>query len=178
ARGSNAQFQYALTSENLDDLNHWAPLLMDKLKSIPQLRDINSDQQTHGLEAALVIDRDAAGRLGVSMQAIDATLNDAFGQRQVSNIYEGINQYHVILTVDPSFQAGPDGLRQIYVASTDGALVPASAFAHYAPSELSLAVNHQGQAPAITLSFNLAPGAALGDAVAAVNNASVAVQLP
>ncbi|HWG37182.1 MAG TPA: efflux RND transporter permease subunit [Terriglobales bacterium] len=177
-RGSNAQFQYTLQSENLDDLNKYAPLMLAKLRSIPQLRDVNSDQQTHGLEATLVVDRDAASRLGVSMQAIDATLNDAFGQRQVSNIYEGINQYHVILTVDPSFQAGPDGLKQIYVSSTDGTLVPASAFAHYAPSELSLSVNHQGQAPAITLSFNLAPGAALGDAVASVNNASVSVQLP
>src|SRR6185312_16782030 len=161
ARGSNAQFQYALTSENLDDLNHWAPLLMDKLRSIPQLRDVNSDQQTHGLQASLVIDRDAASRLGVSMQAIDATLNDAFGQRQVSNIYEGINQYHVILTVDPAIQGDPNTLKEIYVASGGGKLVPLSALAHYGPGQLSLAVNHQGQGPAITLSFNLAPGAAL-----------------
>ncbi|MGH9482293.1 MAG: efflux RND transporter permease subunit, partial [Terriglobales bacterium] len=177
-RFSSAQFQYTLQSENLAELSHWAPLLLDRLRSIPDLRDVNSDQQTHGLQASLVVDRDAASRLGVSMQAIDATLNDAFGQRQVSNIYEGINQYHVILTVDPSFQAGPAGLKDIYVSSTKGGLVPVSAFAHYAPSQLSLSVNHQGQAPAITLSFNLAPGAALGDAVGTIASAERGIGMP
>ncbi|MGN6593884.1 MAG: multidrug efflux RND transporter permease subunit [Terriglobales bacterium] len=177
-RQSNAQFQYALQSEDLNALDHWAPLLMDKLRSLPELRDVNSDQQTHGLEAGLVIDRDAASRLGVSMQAIDATLNDAFGQRQVSNIYEGINQYHVILSVPPEFQGNPDALKDIYVASGNGHLVPVSTFAHYEPSQLALSVTHQGQAPDITLSFNLAPGAALGDAVNAVNQAELAIGMP
>ncbi|HEY8055989.1 MAG TPA: efflux RND transporter permease subunit, partial [Terriglobales bacterium] len=143
-RQSSAQFQYALQSEDLNALDHWAPLLMDKLRELPELRDVNSDQQTHGLEAGLVIDRDAASRLGVSMQAIDATLNDAFGQRQVSNIYEGINQYHVILSVPPEYQGSPDALKDIYVASGNGHLVPVSTFAHYAPSQLALSVTHQG----------------------------------
>jgi len=177
-RQSSAQFQYALQSEDLNALDHWAPLLMDKLRELPELRDVNSDQQTHGLEAGLVIDRDAASRLGVSMQAIDATLNDAFGQRQVSNIYEGINQYHVILSVPPEYQGSPDALKDIYVASGNGHLVPVSTFAHYAPSQLALSVTHQGQAPDITLSFNLAPGAALGDAVNAVNKAEQAIGMP
>jgi multidrug efflux pump len=112
------------------------------------------------------------------MQAIDATLNDAFGQRQVSNIYEGINQYHVILSVPPEYQGSPDALKDIYVASGNGHLVPVSTFAHYAPSQLALSVTHQGQAPDITLSFNLAPGAALGDAVNAVNQAEQAIGMP
>ncbi|HXR97978.1 MAG TPA: multidrug efflux RND transporter permease subunit [Terriglobales bacterium] len=177
-RGSNAQFQYTLQAENLTDLNHWAPLLMARLRSIPELRDVNSDQQTHGLQASLVVDRDLASRLGLSMQAVDATLNDAFGQRQVSNIYEGINQYHVILTVDPQFQASPDTLKDIYVSNSRGTLVPVSAFAHYETTQLSLSVNHQGQSPAITLSFNLAPGTALGNAVTDVASAEAAIGMP
>ncbi|HEY7855979.1 MAG TPA: efflux RND transporter permease subunit, partial [Terriglobales bacterium] len=177
-RGSNAQFQYSLQAENLTDLAHWAPLLMARLRSIPELRDVNSDQQTHGLQASLVVDRDLASRLGLSMQAVDATLNDAFGQRQVSNIYEGINQYHVILTVDPRFQAAPDTLKDIYVASSRGAMVPLSTFAKYETTQLSLSVNHQGQSPAITLSFNLAPGTALGNAVTDVASAEAAIGMP
>jgi multidrug efflux pump len=151
---------------------------MARLRSIPELRDVNSDQQTHGLQASLVVDRDLASRLGLSMQAVDATLNDAFGQRQVSNIYEGINQYHVILTVDPRFQAAPDTLKDIYVASSRGAMVPLSTFAKYETTQLSLSVNHQGQSPAITLSFNLAPGTALGNAVTDVASAEAAIGMP
>ncbi|MGH9476328.1 MAG: efflux RND transporter permease subunit [Terriglobales bacterium] len=177
-RFSSALYQYTLESDNLNDLDHWAPLLMNRLRTLPQLRDVNSDQQTHGLEASLLIDRDAAGRLGVSMQAIDATLNDAFGQREVSTIYKGINQYFVVLTVNPQFQAGPTGLKDIYVASALRGLVPVSAFAHYAPTMLTLSVNHQGQLPAITLSFNLAPGAALGDAVNAITRAEGQIGMP
>jgi len=177
-RGSNAQFQYTLQSENLEDLNHWAPLLMERLRTIPELRDVNTDQQTRGLQASLVVDRDMASRLGLSMQAVDATLNDAFGQRQVSNIYKGINQYHVVLGVAPQFQADPGSLKDIYVPSGHGTIVPVSAFAHYEVTQLSLSVNHQGQSPAITLSFNLAPGVALGNAVADIDRAERDIRMP
>jgi multidrug efflux pump subunit AcrB len=119
----------------------------------------------HGLETSLVVDRDSAGRLGVSMQAIDNTLSDAFGQRQVSNIYKGLNQYHVILEVMPTAQQDPSALKSIYVPAAGGKLVPLSAFSHYEASNTALSVNHQGVFPAITLSFNLAPGASLGPAV-------------
>src|SRR5208282_2666605 len=173
-----AQYQYTLQADNLDDLNHWAPILMQRLAKIPELRDVNSDQQMHGLETALVVDRDTAGRLGVSMQAIDNTLNDAFGQRQVSNIYKGLNQYHVVLEVMPSAQQSPDALKSIYVPATGGGLVPLSAFAHYEPSNTALSVNHQGIFPAITLSFNLAPGASLGPAVEHIEAATREVGMP
>jgi multidrug efflux pump len=164
-RGSAAQYQYTLQADNLEDLKHWAPILQQRLATIPELRDVNSDQQMHGLQSSLLIDRDSASRLGVSMQAVDNTLNDAFGQRQVSNIYKGLNQYHVVLEVMPSAQQTPEALKSLYVPATGGRLVPLSAFAHYEPSNTALSVNHQGIFPAITLSFNLAPGASLGPAV-------------
>jgi hydrophobe/amphiphile efflux-1 (HAE1) family protein len=160
-----AQYQYTLQADNLDDLVHWAPIMQQRMATIPELRDVNSDQQMHGLESAIVIDRDTAGRLGVDVLDIDNTLSDAFGQRQVSNIYKGLNQYHVVLEVAPEFQPGPDALKSIYVPSSSGKLVPLSALAHYEHSNTALSVNHQGIFPAITLSFNLAPGAALGPAV-------------
>src|SRR5262249_59836076 len=134
-----------------------------------ELRDVNSDQQMHGLASNLVIDRDSAYRLGVNIQNIDNTLGDAFGQRQVSNIYKGLNQYHVVMEVAPEFQQNPDALKTIYAPSTSGKLVPLSAFAHYEQSNTALSVNHQGIFPAITLSFNLAPGASLGPAVDHIN---------
>jgi multidrug efflux pump len=164
-RFGGAQYQYTLQSENLSDLNYWAPILQQRLAKIPELRDVNTDQQVRGLQSSLVIDRDTAGRLGVSMADIDNTLGDAFGQRQVSNIYKGLNQYHVVMEVLPQFTQGPDGLRHIYVPSSNGNLIPLSSFAHYEHTNTSLSVNHQGLYPSITLSFNLAPGAALGDAV-------------
>ena len=164
-RGSAAQYQYTLQADNLEDLKRWAPILQRRLATIPELRDVNSDQQMHGLQASLIVDRDTASRLGVSMVAIDNTLNDAFGQRQVSNIYKGLNQYHVVLEVMPSAQQSPEALKSIYVPATGGRVVPLSAFAHYEPSNTALSVNHQGIFPAITLSFNLAPGASLGPAV-------------
>jgi multidrug efflux pump len=164
-RGSAAQYQYTLQADNLNDLTHWAPILQQRLAKIPDLRDVNSDQQMHGLESAIVIDRDTAGRLGVDVLDIDNTLSDAFGQRQVSNIYKGINQYHVVLEVAPEFQPGPEALKSVYVPSSSGKLVPLSAFAHYEHANTALSVNHQGIFPAITLSFNLAPGASLGPAV-------------
>jgi multidrug efflux pump len=160
-----AQYQYTLQADNLDDLTHWAPILQQRLARVPELRDVNSDQQMHGLESVIIIDRDSAGRLGVNLLDIDNTLSDAFGQRQVSNIYKGLNQYHVVLEVDPQFQRSPDALNSVYVPSKTGKLVPLSAFAHYEHSNTALSVNHQGIFPAITLSFNLAPGASLGPAV-------------
>jgi multidrug efflux pump len=177
-RGSNSQFQYTLQADRLDDLNHWAPIMLQRLLKIPELRDSNSDAQNHGLESQLVVDRDTASRLGVSMNAIDATLNDAFGQRQVSNIYKGLNQYHVVLDVAPVFQQNPEALKSIYVASNKGALVPLSAFSRYESSYSALSVNHQGIFPAITLSFNLAPGTSLGDAVRDVKDAEREIGLP
>jgi len=177
-RGSAAQYQYTLQADNLSDLTHWAPILQQRLAKIPELRDVNSDQQMHGLESAIVIDRDTAGRLGVDVLDIDNTLSDAFGQRQVSNIYRGLNQYHVVLEVAPEFQPGPDALKSVYVPSKTGKLVPLSAFAHYEHSNTALSVNHQGFFPAITLSFNLAPGASLGPAVVHIEAARRELAVP
>jgi multidrug efflux pump len=177
-RGSAAQYQYTLQADRLDDLTHWAPILQQRLAKIPELRDVNSDQQMHGLESAIVIDRDTAGRLGVDVLDIDNTLSDAFGQRQVSNIYKGINQYHVVLEVAPQFQPGPEVLQSVYVPSSSGKLVPLSAFAHFEHSNTALSVNHQGIFPAITLSFNLAPGASLGPAVLHIQAAQRELGVP
>jgi multidrug efflux pump len=177
-RFGGAQYQYTLQADNLDDLYHWAPIVMARLRQIPELRDINSDQQDKGLQSYLSVDRDTAGKLGVSMQDIDNTLNDAFGQRQVSNIYKGLNQYHVVLEVGPDFQENPDALNFIYVPSSSGKLVPLSAFSHYEHSNTALSVNHQGIFPAITLSFNLAQGASLGPAVEHIQQAMLQLGVP
>ena len=173
-----AQFQYTMQADNLDDLYHWAPILMDRMRQIPELRDINSDQQNKGLQSYLAIDRDTAGRLGVSIQDIDNVLGDSFGQRQVSNIYKGLNQYHVVLEVAPEFQQNPEALKLIYVPSSSGKLVPLSSFAHYEHSNTSLSINHQGIFPSITLSFNLVPGASLGPAVEHVEEARRQLGVP
>ncbi len=177
-RFAAAQYQYTLQADNLTDLTHWSPILQQRLAKIPELRDVNSDQQMHGLESSIVIDRDTASRLGVSMISIDNTLGDAFGQRQVSNIYKGLNQYHVILEVMPSAQQSPEALKSIYVPAAGGKLVPLSAFAHYEPSNTALSVNHQGIFPAITLSFNLAPNASLGPAVQHIQEATREIGMP
>ena len=169
-RFGGAQYQYTLQAENLADLNHWAPILQEKMRTLPGIYDVNTDQQVRGLESNLVIDRDTASRLGVSMSDIDNTLGDAFGQRQVSNIYKGLNQYHVVLEVSDKYTQGPEGLRQIYVPTSSGGVVPLSSFAHYEHSNTSLSVNHQGLYPSITLSFNLGAGGALGDAVVRIQN--------
>ena len=155
----------------------WRQLVME-LQTVPGLLDVNSDQQNRGLQAAVVIDRDTASRLGITAQVIDDTLYDAFGQRQVSTMYTQLNQYHVVMEVAPRFWESPEGLNDIYVRSTNGAQVPLSAFTHYGPSTTALAVNHQGQFPAITLSFNLTPGVALGDAVNAIGDAQRAIGMP
>jgi multidrug efflux pump len=177
-RMGGAQYQYTLQADNLSDLTYWAPILQRKLSTIPELRDVNSDQQLKGLQTSLVIDRETASRLGVAVQDIDNTLGDAFGQRQVSNIYKGLNQYHVVLEVAPEHQQSPQALSSIYVPSKSRKLVPLSAFAHYQPSNTALSVNHQGFFPAITLSFNLAPGASLGPAVQHIEAARREIGVP
>ena len=148
------------------------------MAQVPEIRDANTDQQDRGLEAALVVDRDSAARLGVSVLAVDETLNDAFGQRPVSTMYKGLNQYRVVLEVSPEFQESPAALRDVYVKSASGPLVPLSAFARYETRPAPLAVNHQGQFPSITLSFNLAPGASLGAAVDHIQAAQREIGLP
>jgi multidrug efflux pump len=178
ARFAGAQYQYTLQADRIADLIEWAPRLMERMGKIPELRDVNTDQQLNGLQASLVIDRDTAGRLGVPVSEIDNTLNDAFGQRQVSNIYKGINQYHVVLEVLPEFQRNPDTLRNIYAASNTGKPIPLSSFAHFEPSNSALTINHQGIFPAITLSFNLAPGGSLGPAVEKIEAVQRGLNMP
>ncbi len=177
-RGSNSQYQFTLQADNLKDLNEWAPKLLDKLKTVPIVLDANSDQQIHGLESELVIDRATASRLGVNPQAIDATLYSSFGQRQVSTMYTGMNQYHVVLELMPEYQQGPAALNSIYVTSSSGTPVPLSAFSHYKTVLNSLTVNHQGPFPSITISFALAPGVALSQAVDAVAQAQQDIGMP
>jgi multidrug efflux pump len=177
-RFGNAQYQYTLQSGNLDDLNSWSPRLLEKLKALPQLRDQNSDQQDKGLQAKLVIDRDTASRLGITAQTLDNSLYDAFGQRQVSTMYRPLNQYHVVMEVAPEYQQTPEALQNIYLRSTAGTPVPLSAFAHYEPSNTPLAVNHQGQLPSVTISFNLAPGVSLGDATKAIEGVQRDIGMP
>ena len=177
-RFGNAQYQYTLQSANLDDLNKWAPRLLTKLRTLPQLRDQNSDQQDKGLQAKLVIDRDTASRLGITPETLDNALYDAFGQRQVSTMYRPLNQYHVVMEVAPQFQQTPEALQDIYLRSTVGTPVPLAAFTHYEPSNTPLAVNHQGQVPSVTISFNLAPGVSLGEATQAIEDAERTIGFP
>ena len=177
-RVSRTQYQYSIEDADPVELSQWAPKLMAKLKTLPQLLDIASDQQDQGLEADLVIDRDTAARLGILPAAIDNTLYDAFGQRQVSTMFTQLNQYHVVLEVDPQFQQNTDSLKDIYVKSSNGTQVPLSAFTHLEGHNTALAVNHQGQFPVVTLSFNLAPNASLGGAVDAIDKAAQQINLP
>ena len=173
-----SQYQYTLQSENLDDLNQWAPKVLAALRHLPQLKDVNTDQQNRGLEAKLVIDRDTAARLGIQPAAIDAALYQAFGQSQVSTIYEQLNQYHVVMEVDPRYQQTPDALQAIYVPSKSGTQVPLATFSHYEPSNTPLAVNHQGQFPSVTFSFNLTEGVSLGEATQVIEKADRDIGLP
>jgi multidrug efflux pump len=177
-RVSRTQYQYTLEDADARELAEWTPRLIAKLKELPELREVASDQQNGGLQAMLDIDRDSASRLGIVPQLIDDTLYDAFGQRQVSTIYTQLNQYHVILEVLPAYQENPDALKSIYVKSASGAQVPLSSFTRFVQGTTPLAINHQGQFPAVTLSFNLAPGAALGHAVTAIKNAERQIGLP
>jgi len=177
-RYGNAQYQYTLQSANLDDLDNFAPRMLEKLKALPELRDQNSDQQDKGLQAKLVVDRDTASRMGITAQTLDNALYDAFGQRQVSTMYRPLNQYHVVMEVAPQFQQTPEALQNIYLRSTTGTAVPLAAFTHYEPSNTPLAVNHQGQTPSVTISFNLAPGVSLGQATLAIENAQRTIGMP
>jgi multidrug efflux pump len=205
ARGSAAQYQYTLSDENLEELNQWAPRLLASAMKMPELRDVSTDQQDQGLATNLVIDRDSASRLGITAAAIDQVLYDAFGQREVSTMYTSLNQYYVVMEVDPRYQRSPDALNGIFIkannvvgattampptttaasepgatpaSSTGGAMVPLSTIAHFDNQRTSLQVNHQGQYPAVTLTFNLAPNVALGNAVTALERTQLELGMP
>ena len=177
-RVSRTQFQYSLEDVDVKELAYWTPRFIERLKALPELRDVASDQQNLGLLATLVIDRDTASRLGVLPADVDNTLYDAFGQRQVSTIFTQLNQYHVVMEVDPQFQQDPAALKNIYVRSSSGEQVPLGAFTRFEPGTASLALNHQGQFPVVTLSFNLAPGTSLGQAVKAIDAAKADLGMP
>jgi multidrug efflux pump len=177
-RYGNAQYQYTLQSPNIEELNSWAPRLLATMRKLPELRDQNSDQQDKGLQAKLVIDRDTASRMGITPQTLDNALYDAFGQRQVSTMYRALNQYHVVMEVAPQFQQTPEALQNIYLRSTTGSAIPLAAFTHFEPSNTPLAVNHQGQVPSATISFNLAPGVSLGQATDAIEKAERTIGFP
>ncbi len=175
---TSSQYQYTLQGETLGDLQEWAPRIEARLRTLPKLRDVASDQQTRGLQTSLVIDRDTAARMGIQSQQIDETLYDAFGQRQVSTMYTELNQYHIVMEVDPSFQNSTDALKKVFVRSSSGAEVPLIAISHYEQKTTALTVNHKGQFPAVTLSFNLAPGASLGEAVEDIEAATLQMGVP
>ncbi len=177
-RQSNALYQYTLQGENVTELNSWSQKMLQKMRTLPGLVDVSSDQQNRGLQADLVIDRPTASRLGIAPQQIDEALYDAFGQRQVSVIYTPLNQYHVVMEAAPAFWQQPDTLKDIFVLSSTGKMVPLSAFTSYKTSASSLAVNHQSQFPAVTTSFNLAPGVSLGKAVETVETATRQMGMP
>jgi multidrug efflux pump len=177
-RASRTQFQYTLEDANADELNIWTQKLVDKLRTLPQLTDVATDQQTLGAQAKLVIDRVTASRLGITPQAIDNVLYDAFGQRQVTTLFTQLNQYHLILETLPELQTDPAKLNNIYVKSSSGEPVPLSAFTHFESGTAPLVINRQGQFPSVTISFNLAPGTALGQATAAVEQAQKELEMP
>jgi len=177
-RVSRTQYQYSMEDTDAQELAAWSTKLVEKLRTLPQMHDVATDQQNNGLEANLVIDRDTASRLGILPQAIDNTLYDAFGQRQVSTMFTQLNQYHVVLEVDPQFRQDPEALKDIYVKSSNGTQVPLASFTHFQPSNAALAINHQGQFPVVTVSFNLAPGVSLGEATKAIDEAEKEIGLP
>jgi multidrug efflux pump len=195
-RVSRTQFQYSIEDADAQELAQWTPKLVAKLESLPELRDVATDQLNEGLRTNITIDRDTASRLGIFPQAIDNTLYDAFGQRQVSTIFTQLNQYHVVLEVLPNFAQTPENLNDIYIrpsvvaansgaptangtsVTTNGSPVPISAFTRMSSTSASLVVNHQGQFPVVTLSFNLAPGASLGEATKAIQQAEKDILLP
>ncbi len=177
-RLGNAQFQYTLSADHLKDVNTWAPLVMAKLAKLPGIADVNSDQQSKGLQEYVTIDHDTALRFGITTQQIDSTLYSAFGQSLVSLMYTPMNQYYVVMEVAPKYWQRPETLDEIYITSPTGQVVPLSSIASYAPSATLLAVNHQSQFPSATLSFNLLPGYALGDAVNLINSTVAKMHLP
>ena len=177
-RQSNATYQYTLQADDLADLRTWEPKIRAAMSDLPELVDVNTDQHDLGLQTSLVIDRDTAARLGVSPKLIDATLNDAFGQRQVSTIYAPLNQYHVVMEAAPEYWQSPEGLGSVYVSTPRGAQVPLSAFARFAPTNTPLGVNHQSQFVASTISFNLPEGVSLSTATRAVDAALARIGVP
>jgi multidrug efflux pump len=177
-RVSRTQYQYTLEDADAAELQVWTDRLMEKLQGLPELRDLATDRQLDGMQVELVIDRVTAARLGITAQQIDETLYDAFGQRQVSTLFTQLNQYHLVLEATPAFQRNPSKLNDIYIQSANGGAVPLSTFAHFQTKTAPLSVNHQGQFPCVTISFNLAPGAALGEASAAVEKAQKELNMP
>jgi multidrug efflux pump len=177
-RSANAQYQYTLSADDINELRAWEPRIRQALSRIPQIVDVSTDQQDLGLQTSLVVDRDAATRLGVNLFQLDSTLNDLFGQRQVSTIYNPLNQYHVVMEVAPNYWQNPSELTNTYIVSNSGAEVPLSAFARWEPTNTSLVVNHQGQFLATTVSFNLAPRASLSTAASAVESALQRIGVP
>jgi multidrug efflux pump len=178
ARVSASLYQYSLTCDKLSELNEWAPKLMAAMQKLPELKDVTTDQQDKGLRAQIVIDRETASRLGVTTLALDNTLSDAFGQRQVSTTYMPLNQYHVVMEIAPEFRDNPDSLKNIFVKSSSGAMVPLSAVTHFEEQRIPLTVNHQSQSPAATLSFNITPGSSLSQATEAIEDARIKIGMP
>jgi multidrug efflux pump len=177
-RMSSAAYQFTLQSQDLEALKYWAPIVYDHLKKINLLVDVNSDQQTAGLQSSVIVDRDTASRLGLTASQIDAVLYDSFGQAPVSTMYTPLNQYHVVMEVAPKYWQSPDTLKRVYVHSSNGQTVPLSAFTHFAPGNTPLAIAHQGVFPSVTISFSLPQGVSLGTAVDAVNEAETEMGLP
>ncbi len=177
-RQSNAQYQFTLQADDLAELRAWEPRIRRALSDLPELADVNTDQQDKGVQTSLVIDRDAASRLGVTPVMIDAVLNDAFGQRQVSTIYNALNQYRVVMEAAPEYWQSPDALKDVYVVTPAGAQVPLAAFSTYGPTSTPLSVNHQGQFAASTISFNLPAGVSLSEATASIGDAMARIGVP
>jgi multidrug efflux pump len=177
-RVSKTQYQYTLQDPDSAELDRWSAVLLDRFKTLPQLQGVTSDQQRGTHQATLSIDRPTAARLGISIQAIDDVLYDAFGQRQVATMFTALDQNHVILELDPAWQTSTETLGHLYVRSSSGALVPLDLVTHLSHEQVPIVINHQGVFPAITLSFDLAPGMALSDAVNAIDQATLAVGLP
>jgi multidrug efflux pump len=177
-RQSSAQYQYTIQSDNLDDLVTWGPTLLTQMRQQHMLTDVNTDQQNSGLETELVYDRETASRLGITPKQIDNTLYEAFGQAQVSTMYTSLNQYHVVMEVAPQFWQSPDALKNVYVEASPGKEIPINAIAHAETRTAALAVNHQGQFPSVTVSFNLAPGVSLSDAAKAITDMEQKIGMP
>src|SRR5580700_9735107 len=172
------QYQYTLTDVDFSELNRWAPIVQNALAKLPQVIDLTSDQQSAAPQLTLKINRDVASRLGITSAAIDNVLYDAFGQRPISQLYTSLNQYYVIMEVNPGFQLGPDALQRIYVKSQTAGMVPLSELVTQQPTMAPLSVNHQGQFPSVTLSFNLKGNAPLGPAVAAIDKVMATLHMP
>jgi len=177
-RQSNAQYQYTIQSDNVDDLVKWGPILLQQIKKLPGFTEVNSDQQNNGLQMFVTYDRDTAARLGVNPQTLDAALYDAFGQAEVSTMYTSLNQYYVVMEAAPQYWQTPEGLNDIYIHTSSGGVVPLSAVAKFEPRVAPLAVNHQGQFPSVTVSFNLSPGVALSQAAAQINDMQQKMGMP